>query len=135
MICVSCLRIKNPLLSVRLLPGNAWQCRFVGDSAHFAAAWYRTLSDGTATSEETWSKHGDGPVPLTWHGASPALRARVARARDAELRPSDRLRYATTLPEPPQPVPRPAGQPDLAAVRAARLPDQGSAQPFCRLGD
>jgi hypothetical protein len=63
-------------------------------------------------------------VPLTWHGATPALRARVARARDAELRPSDRLRYATTLPEPLMPVPRPAGQPDLAAVRAARLPDQ-----------
>ncbi|MGH3302570.1 MAG: hypothetical protein ACRDOK_12970 [Streptosporangiaceae bacterium] len=29
-------------------------------------------------------------VPLTWHGASSALRTRVARARDAGLRPSDR---------------------------------------------
>lgn len=41
-------------LCVRLLPDNAWRCRFVRDSAHFAAAWCRALSAGTATSEQTW---------------------------------------------------------------------------------
>ena len=57
------LRIKSPLLCVRLLPDSAGPCRFVRDSADFAAAWYRALSDGTATSEQTWSKYGDGHVP------------------------------------------------------------------------
>src|SRR6266566_5581688 len=52
-------RIKSPLLCVRLLPDNAWRCRFVRYSYHFAAVWYRTLSNGSATSEQTWSKHGD----------------------------------------------------------------------------
>lgn len=56
-------RIKSPLLCVRRLPNNAWRCRIVRGSAHFAAVWYRALSDGTATSEQTWSKHGDGHVP------------------------------------------------------------------------
>jgi hypothetical protein len=63
-------------------------------------------------------------VPRAWGRASPELRARVARARDAHLPPIDRLRHATTLPWPLIPAPRPHGAPDLAAVRAARLPDQ-----------
>jgi len=58
-------------------------------------------------------------IPATWRPASPALGSRIARARDPWLRPADRLRHATTLP-----VPRPPGAPDLAAARAARLPDQ-----------
>jgi hypothetical protein len=37
---------------------------------------------------------------------------------------ADRLRHATTLPVPRTPAPRPPGAPDLAAARAARLPDQ-----------
>ena len=63
-------------------------------------------------------------VPLSWRGASHALRTRIARIRDPWLRPPERLRYATTLPVPRPPVPRPPGHPDLAGVRAARLPDQ-----------
>jgi hypothetical protein len=63
-------------------------------------------------------------VPSSWRPASPALAARIARARDPWLRPADRLRHATTLPVPRTPAPRPHGAPDLAAARAARLPDQ-----------
>ena len=63
-------------------------------------------------------------IPSSWHPASPALAARVARARDPWLRPADRLRHATTLPVPRVPEPRPSGAPDLAAARAVRLPDQ-----------
>jgi hypothetical protein len=63
-------------------------------------------------------------IPATWRPASPALGSRIARARDPWLRPADRLRHATTLPVPRLPAPRPPGAPDLAAVRAARLPDQ-----------
>ena len=39
-------------------------------------------------------------IPSSWRPASPALAARVARARDPWLRPADRLRHATTLPVP-----------------------------------
>jgi hypothetical protein len=63
-------------------------------------------------------------IPSSWHPASPALAARVARARDAWLRPADRLRHATTLPVSRTPAPPPPGASDLAAARAARLPDQ-----------
>jgi hypothetical protein len=63
-------------------------------------------------------------VPRTWGRASPALRARVAHARDAHIPSIDRLRHATTLPGPRVPEPRPPGAPDPAAARAARLPDQ-----------
>ncbi len=63
-------------------------------------------------------------IPATWGPASPALGSRIARARDPWLRPADRLRHATTLPVPRLPVPCPPGAPDLAAARAARLPDQ-----------
>ena len=63
-------------------------------------------------------------IPSSWRPASPALAARIARARDPWLRPADRLRHATTLPVPRTPAPRPPGAPDLAAARAARLPDQ-----------
>jgi TniQ/Bacterial regulatory helix-turn-helix protein, lysR family len=63
-------------------------------------------------------------IPSSWHPASPALAARVTRARDPWLRPADRLRHATTLPVPRVPEPRPSGAPDLAAARAVRLPDQ-----------
>lgn len=63
-------------------------------------------------------------VPATWGRASPALRARVAHARDTCVPTIDRLRHATTLPAPRVPEPRPPGAPDLAAARAARLPDQ-----------
>jgi TniQ/Bacterial regulatory helix-turn-helix protein, lysR family len=63
-------------------------------------------------------------VPSSWRPASPALSTRIARARDPSLRPADRLRHATTLPVPRTPAPRPPGAPDLAAARAARLPDQ-----------
>ncbi len=63
-------------------------------------------------------------VPQSWRGASAALRTRIARARDRWLPPPERLRHATTLAEPRTPAPRPAGHLDLAAVRAARLPDQ-----------
>jgi hypothetical protein len=63
-------------------------------------------------------------VPGTWGRASPALRARVAHARDAYVPPIDRLRHATTLPEPRIPEPRPVGASDLAAARAVRLSDQ-----------
>jgi hypothetical protein len=63
-------------------------------------------------------------IPATWGPASPALGSRIARARDPWLRPADRLRHATTLPVARLPVPPPPGAPDLAAARAARLPDQ-----------
>jgi hypothetical protein len=63
-------------------------------------------------------------IPSSWRPASPALAARVARVRDPWLSPADRLRHATTLPVPRTPAPRPPGASDLAAVRAARLPDQ-----------
>ena len=63
-------------------------------------------------------------IPSSWRPASPALAARVARARDSWLSPADRLRHATTLPVPRTRVPPPPGTSDLAAVRAARLPDQ-----------
>jgi hypothetical protein len=63
-------------------------------------------------------------IPSSWRPASPALGSRIARARDQWLCPADRLRHATTLPVPRAPVPRPPGSPDLAAARAARLPDQ-----------
>lgn len=63
-------------------------------------------------------------VPRTWSRSSPALRARIARGRDAHIPPIDRLRHATTLPGLRVPVPRPHGAPDPAADRAARLPDQ-----------
>jgi hypothetical protein len=63
-------------------------------------------------------------IPSSWRPASPALAARITRARDPWLRPADRLRHATTLPVPRTPAPRPPGTPDLAAARAARLPDQ-----------
>lgn len=55
-------RIKSPLVCVRLLPDNARRCRFVCDSANFGAAWHRTLSDGTATYEQTRSKYDGGHV-------------------------------------------------------------------------
>lgn len=63
-------------------------------------------------------------VPSSWRPASPALATRIARTRDPWLSPADRLRHATTLPVPRIPAPRPPGAPDLAAARAARLPDQ-----------
>ena len=63
-------------------------------------------------------------IPSSWRPASPVLGSRIARARDPWLRPADRLRHATTLPVPRTPVRRPPGAPDLAAARAARLPDQ-----------
>jgi hypothetical protein len=63
-------------------------------------------------------------IPSSWRPASPALAARITRARDPWLRPADRLRHATTLPLPCTPAPRPPGTADLAAARAARLPDQ-----------
>jgi hypothetical protein len=63
-------------------------------------------------------------IPSSWRPASPALGTRIARARDPWLRPADRLRHATTLPVPRTRAPRPSGVPDLAAARAARLPDQ-----------
>ena len=63
-------------------------------------------------------------IPSSWRPASPALAARIARARDPWLSPADRLRHATMLPVPRAPAPRPPGAPDLAAARAARLPDQ-----------
>jgi hypothetical protein len=63
-------------------------------------------------------------IPSSWRPASPALAARITQARDPWLRPADRLRHATTLPVTRAPVPRPPGAPDLAAARAARLPDQ-----------
>jgi len=63
-------------------------------------------------------------IPSSWRPASPALAARIARARDPWLSPADRLRHATTVPVPRTPAPRPPGAPDLAAARAARLPDQ-----------
>ena len=63
-------------------------------------------------------------IPSSWRPASPALGSRIARARDPWLRPADRLRHATTLPVPRTPASLPPGIPDLAAARAARLPDQ-----------
>jgi TniQ/Bacterial regulatory helix-turn-helix protein, lysR family len=63
-------------------------------------------------------------VPESWRGASPALRTRIARARDPWLAPASRLRYATTLAVTRPPATRPAGHLDLAVIRAARLPDQ-----------
>ena len=66
-------------------------------------------------------------IPSSWRPASPALGSRIARARDPWLRPADRLRHATTLPVPRLPAPRPPGAPDLAAARAARLPEIGRA--------
>jgi hypothetical protein len=63
-------------------------------------------------------------IPRTWGRASPALRARVAHARDAHIPTIDRLRHATTLPGPRVPELRPPGATDLAGARAARLPDQ-----------
>jgi hypothetical protein len=63
-------------------------------------------------------------IPSSWRPASPALGSRIARARDPWLRPADRLRHATTLPVPRAPAPCPPDAPDLAAARAARLPDQ-----------
>jgi TniQ/Bacterial regulatory helix-turn-helix protein, lysR family len=63
-------------------------------------------------------------IPSSWRPASPALAARIARARDPWLRPADRLRHATTLPVPRAPAPRPPCASDLAAARAARLPGQ-----------
>jgi hypothetical protein len=63
-------------------------------------------------------------VPESWRGASPALRTRIARARDPWLGPVGRLRYATTLAAPRTPAAREPGSPDLAVIRAARLPDQ-----------
>ena len=63
-------------------------------------------------------------IPSSWRPANPALAARITRARDPWLRAADRLRHATTLPVPRTPAPCPPGTPDLAAARAARLPDQ-----------
>ena len=63
-------------------------------------------------------------VPESWRGASPALRTRIARARDPWLGPIGRLRHATTLAAPRTPAARLPGSPDLAVIRAARLPDQ-----------
>ena len=63
-------RIKSRRLCVRLLPDNAWQCRFVRDSRHFAAVSYRELSNSSATSGQTWSKHGCGD----WTGSAGAVR-------------------------------------------------------------
>jgi hypothetical protein len=63
-------------------------------------------------------------IPATWRLASPALRTRIARARDPWLRPADRLRHATTLATSRMPAPGPPGLPDPAVTRAARLPDQ-----------
>lgn len=63
-------------------------------------------------------------IPAAWRQASPALRARVARARDPWLCPADRLRHATTLAAPHAPEPGPPSRPDPAVTRAERLPDQ-----------
>jgi hypothetical protein len=63
-------RIKSALFRVCLLPDNAGQCHFVRDSAHFAAVSYRTLSNSSATCEQTWSKHGHGD----WAGSVDAVR-------------------------------------------------------------
>ena len=63
-------------------------------------------------------------IPHSWAGASPALRTRIARARDQWLPPADRLRHATTLPAARIPGHRPPGHPDIAVTRAARLPGQ-----------
>lgn len=67
------------------------------------------------------SGHNTPAVPFSWRTASPALQARIARSRDADLSTADRLRYTTTL---PQSVPRPWCRRDPAVARAARLPDQ-----------
>jgi hypothetical protein len=56
-------RIKSPMFCARLMPDNARRCRYVRDSAYFAAISCRTLTYRTATAEQTWSKHGDGHVP------------------------------------------------------------------------
>jgi TniQ len=74
-------------------------------------------------------------VPESWRSASPALRTRIARARDPWLAPPSRLRHATTLATPHPPAPRLPGQPDLAVIRAARLPDQIWADWAIRLTD
>ncbi|WP_157617313.1 TniQ family protein [Saccharomonospora marina] len=60
-------------------------------------------------------------IPFSWQTASPALITRIARGRDMTLTPIERIRYATTLPEP---APRPRQATDPALTRAARLPDQ-----------
>jgi hypothetical protein len=60
-------------------------------------------------------------VPFSWRHASPSLSARIAHGRGQLLSPNDRLRYATTL---PQPTARPRHSVDPALIRAARLPDQ-----------
>jgi hypothetical protein len=63
-------------------------------------------------------------VPESWRGATPPLRTRIARTRDQWLPPATRLRHATMLGAPRPPAPLPAGYPDPAVIRAARLPDQ-----------
>jgi hypothetical protein len=65
-------------------------------------------------------------VPATWQAASPTLTSRIVRCRDTLLTPVERLRHATTLPDPTLPDPTlPDRQPtDPATLRATRLPDQ-----------
>lgn len=60
-------------------------------------------------------------VPFSWRAASPALVTRIARARDAVIKPIERIRHTTTL---PAPAPRRRGLTDPAPNRARRLPDQ-----------
>lgn len=61
-------------------------------------------------------------IPESWRTASPALQARIAHPRDPWLHPVDRLRYATTLPAPRAPAPRPPGHPDPAAAAPPGCP-------------
>jgi hypothetical protein len=73
-------------------------------------------------------------VPAGWDRASPALRARIAHARDPWLTPIERLRHATALAAPAPPAPSRPGDPDPAITRAIRLPDQIWANWAIRLG-
>lgn len=72
-------------------------------------------------------KHATGPgargVPETWRAASPTLITRITHRRDTSMTPLQRIRYASTLPQPTPPIHLPE-DPDPAIRRAARLPDQ-----------
>ena len=69
---------------------------------------------------------GAAPTAVPGPGAGQARRCAPASPTraTAHIPPVDRLRHATALPGPRVPAPRPPGAPDLAAARAARLPDQ-----------
>ncbi|MEC3974931.1 helix-turn-helix domain-containing protein [Amycolatopsis sp. H20-H5] len=122
------------LIAVHLSHGETAQTRGNARQMPTAAAWTAAVGLLVAPDPSLSRQDPLGPVvagsfrrrlsrtiPASWHGSGPTLIARIARGREKNLTPIERIRYATTL---PVTTPRPRRLTDPAQARAARLPDQ-----------